>query len=307
MHQIRHSALRLTQSARVRRVANYAALRPVTHSARTRKVVRSIIGGAADDKDTPTRSHAEQPVTRADVIKRFADVRPLLEIGPFDKPMVTGPGVMYFDVLDQAGLIEKAKNNPRRTGTPPHIDFVSPVGDLSVVDRSFSAVSSSHAIEHQPDLIKHLNDVADILSPSGFYFLAIPDKRFCFDHFCPESSIADVLEAHAAQRTVHSLASVVMTRGLSTHNDCRRHWAGDHEDAHYRQRLPSKVNNAIAAYDASKGAYVDVHAWRFTPSTFSEIITMLHELGSTHLSVVEVHETPEPRVEFMAILQKVPL
>lgn len=247
---------------------------------------------------------ATGPAIRTDFIALFRKIRPILEIGPFDKPMVRGPGVAYFDVLDQAGLIEKARPNPRRTGKVPPIDFVSPTGDLRVVDRKFHAVCSSHAIEHQTDLIKHLVDVGDLLQTGGYYFLLIPDKRYCFDHFGPESTIADVVEAHVEKRGVHSLRTLVQYIGMHTHNDSIRHWKGDHRDPNQLQDTAKRVRRAMAVHERAKGAYVDAHAWRFTPRSFRNLVGLLNELGSSPFVPVRVYDTPRPRLEFAAILQK---
>lgn len=240
-------------------------------------------------------------LARQEMLKALTPIRPVLEIGPYDRPMVQGEGVSYFDVLDQESLTAKAADNPRRTGTVPFIEFVSPVGDMSVINRKFKAACSSHAVEHQPDLIKHLTDVGNILEPGGLYFLAVPDKRYCFDHYAPLSTVADVIGARG--RKVHTLENVIIGRALHTHNDCLRHWAGDHEAPFLKMNTTARIRNAIKLYEASNGDYIDVHAWRFTPDSFHSITSQLYELGMSPLKPLQVYETPEKRVEFIAILQ----
>jgi hypothetical protein len=247
---------------------------------------------------------ASSAALRAGFIPLFERFRPVLEIGPFDRPMVTGRGVSYFDVLDRDALIEKAKT-AGRTGTVPHIDYVSPIGDLSVVDRTFAAVCSAHCIEHQPDLIAHLRHVGRLLDEGGYYFLAAPDKRFSFDHFIPESTVADIIQAHEEKHSVHTLANIIRHIGLSTHNDAPRHWDGEHADAGYHERISARIEKAIVQFHASNGNYIDVHAWRFSPASFRQMMEMLCVMGLIPFKVVRVYDTPRPRVEFMAILQKV--
>ncbi len=72
----------------------------------------------------------------------------------------------------------------------PNIHFVSPTGNLEIVNECFDVVLNSHCIEYQPNLITHLNHIESILNPGGYYFVLEPDKRYCFDHFIPESSLA---------------------------------------------------------------------------------------------------------------------
>jgi hypothetical protein len=134
----------------------------------------------------------------------------ILEIGPFNRPLFRGPYVKYFDVLDRRGLTELApKIGVEETDLIPEIDYVSPTGDLSIVPQSFDVIASSHAIEHQPNLVRHLNDVDRLLNPAGCYFIWIPDKRYCLDAFHAESTIADVLEAAIENRTYHTVGTLI--------------------------------------------------------------------------------------------------
>jgi len=264
-------------------------------------------GGSAVEAPTPRVEPAlpaRGPVPRQELVAAFAATKPLLEIGPFDSPMMTGAGVKYFDVIDQQAMSERQLEHPLHTGVPPVIDFVSPNGDLSIVDETFLAVASSHCIEHQPDLVSHLQGVGRILEDGGYYLLAIPDKRYCFDHFSPETSIADVIQAHSEERTIHSVGSVVRTLAMATHNDSTRHWSGDHEDPLWREQLAERVGGAMQAFDDAEGAYIDVHAWYFTPRSFEVIVQVLHSMGLSPLHVSHIYETPHPTLEFMAVLQK---
>jgi SAM-dependent methyltransferase len=228
---------------------------------------------------------------------------PLLEIGPFTKPVFRGANVSYFDVLDRRGLVARAREHGMPTENCPDIHFVSPTGDLSIVPPGFGNVFSSHCIEHQPDLAAHLQAVERILRPGGRYFMMVPDKRYCFDHFLPASTLDGVLAAHRERRRVHTFASVHEHIALTTHNDAARHWAGDHEDprAHLFHERAAK---ARADFEAAAGGYVDVHAWQFTPQALRAIVDGLAARKLTGLGVERVYDTIHGNVEFAAILQK---
>ncbi len=139
--------------------------------------------------------------TREDFVSLIPADANALEIGPFCKPLLHGPKVKYFDVMNRPALEQRARSIGMPDAAAPEIDFVSAVGNLAVVDETFDYVLSSHCIEHQPDLITHLQQVARILRPCGRYFLLIPDKRYCFDALIAESTIADVFDAHQSGRT----------------------------------------------------------------------------------------------------------
>jgi len=226
----------------------------------------------------------------------------VLEIGPYCQPTIRGPNVRYFEVLDSAGLVARAASLGFHGAVAPYIDYVSPTGDLSIVeDSAFDFVFSSHCIEHQPDLIRHLNQVARILRPNGRYILIIPDKRYCLDHYIAPSTVADVIQAGHERRITHTLGSIVTESSLLTHNDTERHWAGDHGTPHVFED-PGVITNAINRYHEACGGYIDTHAWRFTPRSFRDIVTQLLAVNLITLSPYRVLGTCRNTNSFIAIL-----
>lgn len=240
---------------------------------------------------------------RAAFFALAADAGSILEIGPLASPSVSGPSVKYFDVVGTEALREKARANHMDPRGCPNIDYVSPTGDIGVVDATFDAVVSSHVIEHQPDLVAHLVGVARLLRPGGHYFLAIPDKRFCFDHFIATSTIADVLGAFSSERTLHRASDIIEHLALSTHNDAHRHWTDDHgEPAWCRDK--GIVRHALLHAVSNKDRYVDTHAWQFTPQSFREILQVLADIGLSPFCLQRVYPTLRGTFEFYAVLEK---
>jgi hypothetical protein len=210
-----------------------------------------------------------------------------LEIGPFDVPFLSGPTVEYFDILDQAHLRQRAVELSRNPDGCPYVHYT---GKLADIPRRFAAVFSAHAIEHQPDLIGHLEDVKRLLQPQGAYYLIIPDKRFCFDHYLPESTFDDVQEGRGRTRPTEQ--AIVAHRLSTTHNISPLHWLGIH----------GKPNNDTSAASAdlsawAKGEHIDVHQWIFTPESFRAIVERLGIFPA-----VTVHDTPFGDLEFAAVL-----
>lgn len=237
---------------------------------------------------------------RENLIGLIDDGRSVLEIGPFCNPLLRGRNIAYLDMLDAAQLRARAiEIGIDPAGCPHHIDYV---GGIDQIRRRFDAVISSHAIEHQPDLIHHLQQIERIVTADGLFCLIVPDKRFCFDHYIAESTIADVVEAHREQRRRHSLASVIEHVALTTHNDSRRHWAGDHGPAVPPDRA-QRVEKAIRDHDFNPVRYVDVHAWYFTPDSFRTLIETLSALGMIGLELAGVYDTARDRNEFCAVLR----
>lgn len=242
-------------------------------------------------------------LTRKQFLARI-DTGNCLEIGPFDCPLVRGPGVRYFDVLDTAALEERSRRHGRPPGAVPRIDYVSPTGDLAIVDRRFASVVSSHVIEHQPDLLAHLKAVAALLEPDGRYYVICPDRRYCCDHFNPGSELPEVLAAHDERRRVHTTASIRAQLESATHNFALAHWLGIHGRP-IAERDPDAVSIADAnCARAEQGEYIDVHAWAFTDASFRELIGEVCAQAGVPLAIDYVTRTRFGALEFFAELRR---
>lgn len=240
---------------------------------------------------------------RSDFLALIAKNVSILEIGPFFNPSVKGKNVKYFDILGYDELVNRANFYGGSTLNIPHIDFVDPKGNLDIVNEQFDVVVSSHCIEHQPDLVDHLQKVEKILKPGGHYFLLIPDKRYCFDHFIPETIMADVLDKYYLQAKTHSLRNVLVHRIFSTHNDPIRHWSGDHGPQH-DDDYESHLQSVLSEYNDPNGKYIDVHGSFFTPDTFANIIGQLNKLKLLQLKILRNYHTRKNDFEFFVIMEK---
>ena len=251
------------------------------------------------------------------VVDRLAFVRLIppsihtLEIGPYARPLLSGPNVKYVDVYSTKELKKLAPAVGMDPEQVPHINWVSKPSDLSCVDEYFGAVLSSHVIEHQPDLIRHLNQVSNILKHGGRYFLLIPDHRYCFDHYMTPSTITDVIAAHLHKRTSHTAESLLESRLLMTHNDPIEHWNGNHGDPLVNPHFPGsdrvdRLRIAIESFYESKEFIKNEHAWYFTPNSFSSILSDLNALGLIDIEVERIYPTLRNSGEFWAILRTKP-
>lgn len=225
-----------------------------------------------------------------------------LEIGPFAYPMLRGPKVAYCDVLSWEELKQRAVKIGLNPQNVPKIDFVLGPQGLDAIPEDFDAVISSHNLEHQPDMVRHLQQAhRRIERNGGRLFLIIPDKRYCFDHFIAESTIAQIVDAYESGRSAHTLQSVVEHRALTTHNEPAKHWL---EPMAPRPMVNADaVRKGIEEWRAAKGGYIDVHAWYFTPDSFAQIIDLLYALGLIKLQVERLYPTRRNSLEFWAILK----
>jgi len=228
--------------------------------------------------------------SRARFLAEVAATGDVLEIGPFDRPLVTGPRVRYFDIMDQQALRVRAGEHGRSPEGCPPVDYVSARGDLRVIaDRRFDAVISAHCIEHQA---------------GGRYYLIIPDKRFSFDHYLPETRASELLAARLEARTAHTPAAILAHRADTTHNVPWRHWLGLHRPERREAPKAARLRAALEQLQAADGGCVDVHGWFFTPSSFHSIIGTLIELGALRLRLERIYGTSFGSGEFFAVLRR---
>lgn len=232
-----------------------------------------------------------------------------LEIGPFANPMLAGPDVSYADISPTPVLRELAGRLDLDPAGVPEIDWVVAPNDLGVIDRRFDAVLSSHAIEHQPNLVGHLRQVDALLNDGGRYFVLVPDYRYCFDHFKSPSTIVEVLDAYVRDVRLHDPRSLMLSRLRLAHNDAVRHWAGDHGNPDDHPSFPGqdRLTRLRLALDAMAGdpeVLKNEHAWFFTPDTFVDIVADLTALELVDLRLERLYPTLYNSLEFWAVLRK---
>jgi SAM-dependent methyltransferase len=238
--------------------------------------------------------------TRETFLKQVQSTESVLEIGPFVSPLMSGARIKYLDILSRDELLDRAASLGLDTSQlPSEIHYT---GSIDEIRENFDAVISSHSIEHQPDLVRHLQQVGRVLRGGGLYYLMIPDKRYCFDHFMPESTIAGVLEAYYDGRQAHTLKSVVEHIALTTHNIAERHWANDHGDFP-AENQNERINAALELYESQSSRYIDVHAWYFTPKGFYNIVEALRRQNLIAFRSRKIFPTLRGTSEFFAILE----
>ena len=239
----------------------------------------------------------------------FSDLIPkdrkTMEIGPFANPVLSGEQVDYADYLCQADLIKRASEIGIDGTRIPHIKYVLGQTNLKDINVNYDSVFSSHCIEHQLDLIAHLIQVQHLIERNkGRYFLIIPDKRFCFDKQMAISTISEVIDAHEHPRSEHSLARVIEHRAMTVHNDSAVHWQEREVNRPLKVEL-DRIAPAILEWRKAlnEGAYLDVHAWCFTPDSFVQLIDALNQLGYIRLKIERLYPTRCNACEFWVILQ----
>ena len=217
-----------------------------------------------------------------------------------------GP-VLYVDYASA----EVLRANFRHPGDPADIVEVDIVwGDRSLrecVGKPVDYVVASHVIEHVPDLIGWLLELYGVLTPGGVVCLAVPDRRNTFDIRRPVSLPGEMMEAFLQQHRMPSLRQVFDAAALSKNSPEAETWrAGDTAEG-----LPVEIVQRLPpARDMVKGlalnaAYVDVHCWVFTASSFLDTAEALHAMGYFPFVIDAFYPTEGNSIEFIVRLKAV--
>lgn len=186
----------------------------------------------------------------------------ILEIGVFDRPLFDSNkvNVQYADYLSTKELQDRASRIPgHHPKNVPSIDYQLSKG-YKQITKKFDIISSSHCLEHVPDLVQHLLDIGCLLKKGGALTLIIPDKSACFDYFMPESVITEVIAAHLEKRTKPTLRSVIEHRAYIVNFPVPNSTQNPY--THHTNEVRERIDQAYNEHNTMD--YVDVHCWYFS-------------------------------------------
>jgi hypothetical protein len=238
---------------------------------------------------------------------------PGLEIGPLHSPVTADiADVRYLDVFSQDQLRTNYSNDSSvRGGDIPEIDFVlsGPEGIRSLPEACGSAAPfawavASHVIEHVPDVISWLAQIAEVLVDDGQLLLVVPDRRFTFDILRPATTVGQMLQSHDRRETTPSVRAVYDMFRAAVSVSASGAWEGEipGQDA----RIHGLEATMGQVQRARQGEYVDCHVWLFTPASFVEQVNELGLLGLCDFVVQNVVPTGRNDMEFFAVLRRLP-
>ncbi|MCC8401222.1 class I SAM-dependent methyltransferase [Paraburkholderia sp. MMS20-SJTN17] len=233
-----------------------------------------------------------------------------VEIGPLCWPLVRrsdGGEIIYVDHTDTPHLRQKYKDDPHLDiNEIVNVDAVWGRNTLheAIGGRYVDYVVASHVVEHVPDLVTWLRELAAVLKPTGEVRLVVPDRRYTFDYFRRESRLPEVLASYIARARVpqpyslldHCLSAADVStleawqKRIDPHSVRRHHtWRG-------------ALHLARDAYE--NGTYHDVHCWVFTPRSFAKLIADLCEMELIDFACEDFHDTLRNDIEFSVVMRR---
>ncbi len=244
------------------------------------------------------------------------DRGPGLEIAPLNNPLMLKSewDVKYVDIVPTADLIAHSDHDPHVSNEDiVEVDFpltgadgtIRSLSEVAGPGAPYAWVLASHVIEHVPDLIGWLDDIASLLRDDGALVLAVPDTRYTFDIFRPQTTVGQMLQAHEQGDVVPSIRAVYDYLRSAVTITAPDAWAGRRgtwESARIHE-LPVVLKRVE---NARQGTYVDSHVWTFRPQTLIEQINELGRLSLCEFTVETVRNTRPNELEFYAVLRRLP-
>lgn len=229
-----------------------------------------------------------------------------LEIGPSHNPIAPkkkGFNVHILDHLNEEELREKYKDDNVDINNIEHVDFIWKGEDYRslVGTNNYKWVIASHVIEHTPDLIGFLKECASVLEDEGILNIIVPDKRYCFDHFRPVSSLSEVIDAYLEKRTVHSPGKVADYFANIATKSNKLAWTS-FENGEYSSLYSKSMVAEMFQESLESKTYVDLHSWCFTPASFQLLLYDLEVLGLIPFTLLDCSQLID--YEFHITLKK---
>ncbi len=251
-----------------------------------------------------------QPISRRD--KLLAGIDPAVttgvEIGALDKPAVTKDEgeIFYIDFATAEESRLKYKDEP--SVLKHKIVSVDGIwGEQSLTEcvsgRRFDYVVASHVVEHVPDLVTWLSEIASILKPGGELRLVVPDRRYTFDVLRAESRSYDILASYVERRRRPPARTIIEYHTLSRLVDSRSIWDNAVSISSCRPASSFEHGFHLAQDAELNGNYHDTHCWVFTPTSFMQALSELAELGLVPFRCAHLIDTEKYAIEFMVHMQ----
>lgn len=232
-----------------------------------------------------------------------------MEIGALATPIVPRDweNVVYVDFTDTPTLRARYADDPK-VDADDIVDVDVVWGATSLAEamggRTVDVVVGSHVIEHVPDLITWLQEIAEVLSPTGQVRMAVPDRRFSFDLLRRETTLSDLVAPHALRARIpqpHQVADFAVNMAEVDPIDA---WLNRVEREDLEHHFPFNDVFGLVRDVVDNGTYHDVHCWVFTPESFATLMMDVCLQGLSDLGCRELLETAEGEYEFIVAMAR---
>ncbi len=248
---------------------------------------------------------------RQNFIKKHFDASAskILEIGAFASPTFTKSDhdVSYFDRLTREELIKSVGNNTAKAEAIVPQDYVSKEYLFAKeIKERFDLIVACHVIEHCPDVITWLNEVAQILSKGAYLYLAIPHKDYTSDILREPTTLREIMgnfRNKLVRPSIEQLADqYYYSRPIQLGSEV---WNNQYSNKLSQQKY-STIFAATeqAKLDLANKRHVDCHCNVFTTNSFVGILTQITQRSNVPFTLETSEDVRSPYNEFHVLLRK---
>lgn len=249
-------------------------------------------------------------MTRREKLLSGLDVTHLrgIEIGPLMSPVISKneSEIYYVDHADretlQSRYLQDPNVNPEQIVTVDVVWRDRTLRECFPDGRQFDYVIASHVIEHVPDMVGWMREIAEVLKPGGRFMLAIPDKRFTFDYLRVPTRLSEVVDAYLRRIRHPSPGQIFDYSANTVELDLIAAWENRVEPASLKRRvsLRSALERTVEfTQDGRVG-----HCWVFTARSFIGILADLVDLDLLPYTCVNLYEPERNTNEFIVVLER---
>jgi SAM-dependent methyltransferase len=222
-----------------------------------------------------------------------------IEIGPLVTPIVSKEisEVYYVDHAGREELQAKYANDPNvNIEKIVQIDAVwdeKALAECFPDGRKFDYVLASHVMEHVPDMLGWLHEIAAVLRPGGRLLLAVPDKRFTFDYLRQPSRLSEVIDAYLRRIRRPTPAQIFDHAANAAEVDMSAAWRGPLDPESLKRYRDTRFALERSIESIRDCKYIDGHWWVFTGRSLAALFLELAGLDLLPYRCVNFYE-PEP-------------
>lgn len=229
-------------------------------------------------------------------IKNYDDIS-ILEIGPQACPtfLKHEADIYFLDYDVETDNKQYFASRPDELRKIPKNDYLVTSDTYSFfVDKKFDLCIANHVIEHVDDIILWLNEIDAITSDNGMLFLSIPDKKYTFDKFRQNTTIAHIIADYIKGGSHSAVEHIIEIELLYD-----KAFIGKAMD------ICNVLNKENLIYQATRTPWTGLHRHVFEFETFNtKIISPRSYSGFTNFYVEYYSSNIECGGEFHCILRK---
>lgn len=236
----------------------------------------------------------------------------VLELGALDMPTFENyeADIDYMDYYSDDEFKEMASKGGLSRPLETLVSVKHVVKEKHFANRindRYDLIIAAHVIEHIPDPLSWLAELSDLLTPRGFIFLAIPDRRYTLDYLRRETTPVDLIRNFKNNTKLPDIYSIADFYFYKRNINGREVWQNPEIISEKINEPSPTLLEALAKAERSLisgSEHANVHCNVFSYSSFAELWKAIAQTGVVDLELDLLADVQRDGNEFWAFLRK---